>query len=128
MRDAFIISLILASSGAAQAQGDAAKGETLFKQCAPCHPVGPGAKSGGAGPQLNAIIGRASASLSDYTYSPQMRSARLTWNAPELSRFLKAPKSLVPGTRMLFNGLPSDEDAAHVIAFLAQFDAAGEKK
>ena len=42
--------------------GDATKGAKVFKKCASCHMVGAKAKNR-VGPQLNAIIGRAIASV-----------------------------------------------------------------
>jgi len=42
--------------------------------------------------------------------------------------FLKAPKSTVPGTRMLYNGLGNEKEVADVIAYLAQFDETGGPK
>ena len=110
----------------AQETGDAAAGAATFKQnCASCHAIGPGAKAASAGPALNGLIGRRSGTDPDFNYTPQNRNARLTWDTATLTRYLKAPKSVIPGTRMLFNGLASPKDIADVIAYLAQFDAAG---
>jgi cytochrome c len=127
-----LAALAAAPAGAASGQtpaGDPTSGREIFaQQCAKCHTVGPGAATSNAGPLLNGVIGRRSGTYPDFNYSPQFRSARLVWDGATLARFLKAPKSTVPGTRMLFNGLPAEKDAFDVIAFLAQFDETGAPK
>ncbi len=115
-----------AASAMAQGAGDPVAGAEVFKQCAACHGLGPNPPAGKAGPALNGIVGRKSAIDTGFNYSPPMRSARLTWTEPTLARFLKAPKALIPGTRMLFNGLAADKDIADVVAFLSQYDENGK--
>ena len=117
---------ILAQSSGPQGAGDAAAGAEVFQKCAACHKVGPDAKSA-IGPVLNGVVGRASASLVDYNYSRAMTNAQLTWDAATLTRYLKAPAQLVPGTKMTMTGLTADKEIADVIAYLASFDADGEK-
>ncbi len=41
------------------------------------------------------------------------------WTFDQLAHFLHSPKTFVPGTKMLFNGLPTAADEADVIAYLA---------
>ena len=121
------MALLLAATGLAQAAGDPAAGQTLFmSKCALCHKIGPGAMNA-IGPVLNGVVGRASASLVDYNYSRAMTNAQLTWDAATLTRYLKAPAQLVPGTKMTMTGLTADKEIADVIAYLASFDADGEK-
>ncbi len=113
----------------AQETGDVLAGAKVFtKQCAQCHVLGTEMKTGLAGPPLNGIVGRKSATTAEFNYSPQMRSARLTWDVPVMTRYLRSPKGLIPGTRMLFNGLSAPKDIADVIAFLETFDSQGVKK
>lgn len=105
--------------------GDPVAGKSVFEQCAQCHALGgqPGATS--AGPHLNGIMGRRAASVPEFNYSPQLRSSRITWDTAYLARFLKAPKNLIPGTRMLFNGLSNPKDVSDVIAYMTRFNADG---
>jgi cytochrome c2 len=44
-----------------------------------------------------------------------------------LKEYLKNPRAKVPGTKMIFPGLPKDEDIDDVIAYLEQFGADGKK-
>jgi cytochrome c len=41
------------------------------------------------------------------------------WSFEELGRFLHNPKADIPGTKMVFTGLPNPSDEADVIAYLA---------
>jgi len=50
------------------------------------------------------------------------------WKKDTLAAYLKNPRAAVPGTKMAFAGLQSDEETANVIAYLKQFDAAGAKR
>lgn len=109
------------------ADGDPAAGETLFKQkCAVCHKIGPGA-SNFVGPELNGINGRKAGSAPNYSYSDGVKNAGWTWDAAQLDKWLTNPKALVPGTKMIFPGLPKESDRANVIAYISQFKADGSK-
>lgn len=113
---------------AQQEAGDPANGADVFaKQCAQCHGIGTDFKTGLAGPPLNGVVGKKSAQAPGFNYSPQMRSARLTWDAPMLTRYLKSPKGTIPGTRMLFNGLGNPKDITDLIAFLESYNEAGAR-
>ena len=54
----------------------------------------------GVGPILNGVAGRSAATSQGYGYSLSLTMARLTWNEQTLASFLRAPSTLVPGTRM----------------------------
>lgn len=110
-------------AGASAAQ-DAAAGETVFKKCKTCHMVGEGAANR-VGPELNGIVGRAIASL-DFNYSNSMKefaTANGAWTVELIDAYLAAPKTVVPGGKMAFAGLPDAADRANVIAYLQQFAA-----
>ena len=109
----------LALTSSAWADGDAAAGATVFRQCSACHAVGAGAQNS-VGPVLNGVVGRAAGTYPSYRYSSAMKRSGLTWDEPTLTQYLKGPDKLVPGSKMVFPGLASDEDLANVIAFLKQ--------
>ena len=48
-----------------------------------------------------------------------MKQAGLTWDAAKLDTYLTDPQKLVPGNRMPFPGLKTDQDRKDIIAFLA---------
>lgn len=121
---------VLATVAGAHAEGDAAKGEKVFKKCAACHAVGPDAKNK-VGPELNGIVGRKVAALEDYKYSKAMAefgAGDKTWDAETLSSYLHAPRDVVKGTKMAFAGLKKDEEVADVLAYLGQFNEDGSAK
>lgn len=121
---------VLTAIGSAQAQdkspGNADAGAAVFKRCMACHAVGPDAKNG-VGPVLNGVVGRAAGTYPDYNYSAANKNSGLTWDEPTLTTYLRAPRKLVPGTKMTFAGLSEDQEIADVIAYLRQFNAQGQK-
>jgi cytochrome c len=113
------------SIGAASAQ-DAALGEKVFLKCRACHQIGEGAKNA-VGPVLNGIVGRKAGSYEGYSYSDANKDSGLTWDEATLKEYLKNPRAKVPGTKMIFPGLPKDEDIDNVIAYLKQYGPDGKK-
>jgi len=99
---------------AAAPEGDAARGNALFKeQCALCHPND---GAGGRGPDLRGVSGRKAASAG-FSYSPALRSKNWTWDDSHLDRYLKNPAAAVPGTAMPLS-VPDRKDRANIIAYL----------
>ncbi|MGD0635615.1 MAG: cytochrome c family protein [Beijerinckiaceae bacterium] len=108
---------VVCFSSIARADGDAALGKSVFNKCAICHTIDPAKK--GIGPTLFGVVGRHSASVAGFSYSEAMKAANKTWDAATLDVYLTDPKALVPGTKMVFPGLPKPEDRANVIAYLS---------
>jgi len=122
-----VAALTLGSGAWAQdLTGDPAKGATVFKKCLACHRIGPNAKNA-VGPVLNGVVGRAAGTYPGYNYSNALKNSGLTWDEATLTKWVEGPRDLVPGTKMTFAGLKKPQDAADVIAYLAQFDADGNK-
>lgn len=116
------------STAAASASGDKEAGEKLFKQkCAVCHKIGPGAKNF-VGPELNGIVNRKAASVEGYAYSEPLKTAGITWDDEKLHAWLTDPKALVPGTKMVFAGMPKAEERDNLTAYIEQFGPDGAKK
>ena len=130
------LALVLASSVAAQEEaagggvtvsadeivGDAAAGERVFRRCGSCHEVGEAAANK-VGPTLNGVVGRPAAAVEDYEYSDAMQEAAaggLVWTVAVLQEYLEKPRDVVPGTKMNFPGLRSEEQRNDVIAYLHQ--------
>ena len=116
----------IASASGSFAAGDAAAGETKFKVCRVCHQIGEGARNF-VGPELNGVVGRKAGTVAGYNYSDANRNSGLVWDEATLTKYLHNPREIVPGTKMAFPGLVSDDDVANVIAYLKQFDADGKK-
>jgi cytochrome c len=101
----------------AGAAGDPQAGESVFKKtCAICHTTEEGKNK--IGPSLHAVVGRHSASIDGFQYSEAMKKADKTWDASTLDEYLANPRGLVPGTKMIYAGLKSDQDRQNLIAYL----------
>lgn len=116
------VSLLAACGGSAFAEGDAAKGKEVFAQCAPCHQIGPDAKNL-IGPELNDIVGRKAASVTDYPiYSDGMKKlgeSGFVWTEENLDKWIANPKAMLPDSSMsLFPGVPDASDRANLMAYL----------
>jgi cytochrome c len=111
--------------GAARAQ-DAAPGEKAFAQCRVCHQIGPNARNA-IGPELNGLAGRQAGSVAGYAYSAANRQSGIVWDEATFLRYIENPQAVVKGTKMTFAGIRNPQQAKDLWAFLAQFDAAGQK-
>src|SRR5207245_1000549 len=106
--------MAIAQSAVAQ---DAGRGKTVFEQCAACHSFEP--ERSELGPHLKGIIGRKSASVENFIYSPAMRRANVTWTPEQLDAYLKDPQAPpFRGNRMPFAGIPDAQARADLIAYL----------
>lgn len=114
-----LVACLMGSSGFAHAEGDAAKGKTLFSRCAACHATGNQNK---VGPGLAGIVGRSSASAPGFRYSKAMTGSGLTWTEEQLDTYLAGPAKVVPGTTMAL-ALPNAQDRSDIIAFLKTLTA-----
>jgi cytochrome c len=110
----------------AQAQ-DAAAGEQVFKQCMPCHSIGPGAKNK-VGPELNGLDGRHSGTAPEYSYSEANKKSGIVWNEANFKKYIHDPRARIPGTKMIFPGVKNDTQVDNLWAYLKQFGPDGNKK
>jgi cytochrome c len=115
----------LAIGTTAQAQ-DAAAGEKVFAQCRACHQVGETAKNV-VGPQLNGLFGRKAGSVEGYSYSPAYQKLDKVWSEENFRPYIKDPRGVTPGTKMVYAGLKDDQRISDLIAYLKQFDASGKR-
>lgn len=84
-----------------------AQGERVFRnQCRGCHSLTPGRHI--AGPSLHGVVGRNAGEVTDFEYSHALQDAQLVWSPEALDRFLADPDAFLPGTRMVFWGLPEN--------------------
>jgi cytochrome c len=99
-------------------KANAENGKAIFKKCHSCHVAEKGKKPT-VGPNLWDVVNRERASYPGFAYSDAMKSKGGKWSFEELARFIHSPKTYIPGTKMVFAGLPSESDEADVIAYLA---------
>jgi len=115
------------AAGPAAAAGDAAAGEKVFNKCKICHRIGEGAKNM-VGPELNGLDGRKSGSVEGFSYSDANKNSGIVWNEAVFSEYITDPKKKVPGTKMVFAGLPNEKERNDLWAYISQFKADGSKK
>ena len=121
MRKAIGIAAALVAAllgGNARADGDPARGEARFQECAACHKLD--AASNGLGPSLNGIFERKAAALADFRYSPALKRSGIVWSSETLEAYLTDPQAFVPGNRMPYAGMKDPRDRADLIAYLAK--------
>lgn len=105
---------------AAGVTASAEAGRRAYAKCASCHQLGPSAR-GAFGPHLNGIIGRRAGATTDYKYSDAMKNSGIIWTEDRLAAFLKSPDDVVPGNKMRFFGIRSEQQIADLIAYLRQY-------
>jgi cytochrome c len=119
------LAMLILQSMPASAQ-DAALGEKSFLKCKACHQIGEGARNG-VGPNLNGLIGRKSGSVEGYSYSEANKNSGLTWDEDTFRDYIKNPKAKISGTKMIFAGIPKDDEIDNLIAYFKTFAADGKK-
>ncbi len=127
MRTLILASAVVAiSAGAVNAQ-DLAAGEQSFKKCLPCHSIGPDAKNK-VGPEQNGLDGRRAGTVEGYNYTDANKNSGITWNEATFKEYITDPKAKIPGTKMVFGGIKSENERNNLWAYLKQFNADGTKK
>lgn len=104
----------LVGSTAQAATADPVHGAHVYQRCQLCHSI----EHDLVGPRHLGLFGRKAGSIAGYPYSTAMKNSGITWSEDTLNQFLSGPQTYVPGTRMTFTGLPSEQDRADVIAYL----------
>ena len=109
-----------ASDRTLSAQGDAEAGRTVFFRCQACHRVTGGARPL-AGPNLDNIFGRMAGTSDTYPpYSKAVRESGIVWSEQALNQWMADPQNFLPGNKMPFAGVRSEQDRKDLLAFLRQ--------
>ena len=112
---AAVVTLARGETSVAQLSGDPVHGKVVYQVCMGCHSL----DEDDVGPMHRGVVGRVAGAVHGYAYSPALKNSGLTWDAPNLDRWLTNPQALVPGAKMFF-ALPDAKDRADVIAYLAE--------
>jgi cytochrome c len=91
-------------------------GQFLFMRCQTCHAIEHTSKK--TGPELKGLFGRRAAAISEFDYSKQMTASGIVWTAETLDQYLENPTEFLPGTLMVYGGLPRLKDRLDLIAYL----------
>ena len=119
LKPALLFALLAVSlSFQARAAGNVEAGKDVFAtECAECHSVREGKNK--KGPSMFVVVGRKAASIADATYSDSLKASGITWTPDRLDAYITAPKKLVPGGKMKYDGLASAAERADLLAYLA---------
>jgi cytochrome c len=109
-----VASLVLGANPAPAADVEA--GKIAFKKCALCHTTEAGKNK--IGPSLFGVVGRKSGNVDNFSYSEGMKNFDHTWDAETLDTYLADPRTVVPGTKMIFPGIKDKTEREDVIAYL----------
>ena len=88
-----LLGVTLLQIGAAGADGDPARGEARFQDCAACHKLEAGINN--VGPSLNGVLGRKAGEISDFRYSPAIKLSGITWTPETLDKFIADPQGMM---------------------------------
>jgi nitrite reductase (NO-forming) len=97
--------------------GDPQAGRFVYRKCQACHSLEPGKNT--LGPSLAGIVGKKAAAVPNFNYSPALKSSNIVWDVAALDTYLLDPQKAVPGNRMPFPGLKTENERKDVIAYLA---------
>jgi cytochrome c len=103
-------------SGSALADGDAAKGEKVFRKCKSCHTVDSGGKHK-SGPNLFGVYGRAVAST-DFKKYKALSADDGVWDEDNLDKWLENPKKYNGKKSSMMLKLKKEDDREDIIAYL----------
>lgn len=100
-------------------KGDPKNGEQVYARCMACHSL----TENRTGPRHCGLLGRRAGTVPGFDYSPAMRRSKIVWNEKSLDAFLADPMKYVPGTAMVYSGVPDRKERADLIAWLKQATA-----
>jgi cytochrome c len=95
--------------------GNATRGATVYRQrCGTCHAIA----ANRVGPMHRGIMGKKAGTVPGYVYSAQLKASNITWTVATMNTWLTNPRTMVPGTKMIY-AMPVAQDRADVIAYMA---------
>lgn len=100
-------------------KGDPKSGEEIYARCMACHSL----TENRIGPRHCGVFGRRAGTVPGFDYSPAMGRAKIVWSEKTLNGFLTDPMKYVPGTAMVFAGVPDPKERADVITWLKEASA-----
>jgi cytochrome c len=103
-----------AGAGERASTADARLGAGVYARCLACHALNHNV----VGPRHCGLFGRRAGAVPGFDYSPAMKGSKIVWDEKTLDRFLSDPMKALPGTSMIFAGVPDAKERASLIAWL----------
>lgn len=117
-RIALVVTVLLATAaGPVTGADETPEPPAAFEACTSCHTYQRDEPLQ-EGPPLWGIVGRRTASVDGFDYSPALRAFGGTWERARLDQFLQNPRAAVPGTYMKLGGIADAAERAKVLDFL----------
>ena len=130
-----LLAVMATATAPAFAEGDAAKGEAVFKQCQTCHVVADAdgkvlaGKASKTGPNLYGVVGRVAGTYPEFKYGESMvaaGAAGLVWDEAKFVAYVQDPQKFLKEElsdksakgKMAFK-VKNAEMAADVYAYIA---------
>jgi cytochrome c len=114
-----VLFLVAFAHRASAELGDPARGERMFRACAPCHSLEPNRNM--TGPSLAELWNRKAGTLASFTrYSPALKSVDIVWDDKTVDAWLADPQHFIPGNTMTFPGIRDTRQRADLLAFLKE--------
>lgn len=118
------VTMFVAGPDLANADGDAARGGQLYRACVACHSLEP--RTHLTGPSLAGLWQKPAGRAEGFSrYSTGLKAADFDWDAASLDAWLTEPRAMIADTRMVFRGIPAEQDRTDLVAFLALAMAPG---
>ncbi len=64
----------------------------------------------------------------NFSYSDANKNSGIVWDEANFKEYIKDPKAMIPGTKMIFAGIKNDDEINNLWAYVSQFDADGNIK
>lgn len=69
---------------------------------------------------MSEIIGGVAGQRTNFPYSKAMKNSGVVWSEKHLFAYIANPGKHIPGNKMSFGGIASDQDRANLIAYLKE--------
>jgi cytochrome c len=113
-----LLAIALAALPLAASAQDMAAGKSSFAKCKACHSLEAGKNI--IGPSLHGLFGRKAGTAPNFNYSQANKSSGIVWDEDTLFKYLQNPQAFVPGTKMVFPGIKSENERKNLIAYLKE--------
>ncbi|MDG2320957.1 MAG: cytochrome c family protein [Rhodospirillaceae bacterium] len=116
----FVSCLVFSSPGTTQDYDRATlgAGKIMYMRCISCHTI---TKNGRnlVGPNLWGVVGAIAGTRDGFKgYSEALKTSEIVWSRETLEEYIKDPAVFLPGTNMIYKGLPKEKDRAALLAYL----------